>query len=39
MRGCAGDARGEILVSVDGSVCVFGKRMGDMNGLGRVLVS
>lgn len=31
MSGCAGEVIDEILVSDDGRVCLFGKRIGEMN--------
>jgi hypothetical protein len=33
IRGCAGDVIGEILVRVFGRVTLFGKRIGETNGL------
>ena len=36
IKGCAGDVMGEIAERVLGSVVLFGKRMGEMKGLGYV---
>ena len=36
IKGCAGEVMGEIAESVFGSVVLFGKRMGEMKGLGNV---
>ena len=34
IKGCAGEVMGEIAERVFGSVVLFGKRMGEMKGLG-----
>jgi hypothetical protein len=36
IKGCAGEVMGEIADSVFGNVVLFGKRMGEMKGLGYV---
>ena len=36
IKGCAGDVMGEIAERVLGSVVLFGKRIGEMKGLGYV---
>jgi hypothetical protein len=36
IKGCAGEMMGEIAERVLGSVVLFGKRMGEMKGLGYV---